>query len=175
MRAGRMWWPLVLVGSLLLLAWGGPAIWWVMTECRSTCVPGPGTPTLRLTSGATLPIVESSQGDTVYVDYLTRFMLDKPRFCDETRETFRALEATGSFAKARKVLMSPSDPRIRFFGITWRGPVFTCCVSTAVIIRRSEEPGWRVSSGPCKGDVAAQQVDAADEAREEDGHVGSLR
>jgi len=158
-------WPLVVVGSVLLLAWAGPAVWWVATECRATCLPGSGTAQLRLSSGTTLPIVESTQGDTVYVDYLTRFMHDEARFCDEAREVLRALKANGRLAKARKVLMSPSDPRTRLLGTTWHGPVLTCCVSTGVIFRRSGELEWRVSSGPCKGAVAAQQGHEADETR----------
>ena len=157
MRVGRVIWPLLAVGFVLLFAWAGPAAWWVTTECRSTCVSGPGTTQLRLSSGTTLPIIESSQGDTVYVDYLTRFMHDELRFCDEAREVFRALEANGRLAEARKVLMSPSDPRTRLLGITWRGPVLSCCASTGVIFRRLEEPEWSVSSGPCKDDGAAQQ------------------
>jgi hypothetical protein len=104
-----------------------------------------------LSSGATLPLLtKSAQNGTVYVDYVTQVLQDDLRLCPEVREVFRALEANGGLEEARKVLISPNDPHTRMLGITWQGPVFTCCVSTGVIFRRSEEAGWKVSSGPCR-------------------------
>jgi hypothetical protein len=148
---GRILWSLGGVGFVLLLAWAGPAVWWVATECQANCTPSPGSGQLRLSSGATLPLLwKGAQDGAVSVDYVTQVLQDETRLCSEVREVFRALRANGGLAEARKVLVSPNDPHTRMLGITWHGPVFTCCVSTGVIFRRSEDGDWKVSSGPCR-------------------------
>jgi hypothetical protein len=148
----RIAWGLVCVGGLLLVAWAGPAVWWAATECRATCTGSPEAGQLRLSSGAALPLVgKATEHGTVFVDYVTEDLQYDPRLCSEVREIVQTLQANGDLASARKVLISPLDPHVRMLGVTWRGPVFSCCMSTGVIFRRAKDERWNVSSGPCKG------------------------
>jgi hypothetical protein len=152
----RIVWTLVCLGALLLVAWAGPAVWWAATECRATCAPNPGAGQLRLSSGATLPLLDkATENGTLFVDYVTQVLRDDRRLCPELREVVQTLQANGELASTRKALISPHDPHTRMLGITWHGPVFSCCVSTGVIFRRAEDGRWNVSAGPCKGQIEA--------------------
>jgi hypothetical protein len=105
-----------------------------------------------LSSGATLPLLnKATENGTVFVDYVTQVLPDDRRLCPEVREIVQSLQANGELAGARKVLISPQDSHTRMLGITWHGPVFSCCLSTGVIFRRAEDAHWNVSAGPCKG------------------------
>jgi hypothetical protein len=136
--------------AVLLLAWAGPATWWVATECGAFCIPDDASGPLRLRGGASVPLVRKSMHDgTVYVDYLTQFMQDRPRLCKEARDVIDVLQANGDLAEALGVMLSPTDRRRRMLGVTWRGPVFACCISTGIIFKKEQDADWRTSSGGC--------------------------
>jgi hypothetical protein len=142
----------VSVIAVLLVVWAGPAMWWVATECRAFCTPDDASGPLRLRGGGSVPLVGKSRARRpVDVDYLTQFMQDRPRLCEEAREVFEVLRANGDLAEAHEVMLSPTDGRKRMLGLTWRGPVFACCISTGVIFEKDEDADWRTSSGVCGG------------------------
>jgi hypothetical protein len=137
--------------GIVLLAWVGPAVWWVSQECRAACTVRAGAERLTLPSGLTLQILsKTADGDTANIDYVSENLADEPRLCGEVRELFQRLSAKREFSGMQRVYIMPTDPGARLLGLTWRGPVFSCCRSTGVVFRKAEG-AWTVPTGLCKG------------------------
>ncbi len=138
-------------GGIFLLAWAGPAVWWVLRECRAACAVQGGAGRLTLPSGPTLQLLSKTvDGDTIHIDYVTESLLDEPQLCAEVRELFGSLATKGEFTGMRKVYVMPTGPHAQLLGTTWRGPVFSCCRSTGVVFRKADLGVWRVPAGLCK-------------------------
>jgi hypothetical protein len=105
-----------------------------------------------LPSGRTLELLsKTTDGETSDVDYVTHNLHDEPRLCAEVRELFESLATKREFTGMQKVYIMPTDPGARLLGVTWRGPVFSCCSSTGVVFRKAELGVWTVPTGLCKG------------------------
>lgn len=150
----RLLWVTGVLALLLLVGWVGRgwwrSIWWGAMECSAACEPDPGSPVLRLGSGAVLPVLSNVMEDgRRAVDYLTQGDIrDRPRLCRELREAVDALDAAGQLAEAHTLLLSPTDPQARLEGVTWSGPVFACCVSLGIVFHESHGT-WHSSNSDC--------------------------
>ena len=152
MRPPRRWarWALLSVIVLVFLFWAVPPTWWVLAECQSTCRPGEGSGVLHLRNGASVSILsQTTEANTLYVDYATRLFGKPELLCAEMREVIHALQANGALVQASELMLSPTDPSRRFRGVTWQGPVFSCCGSTGAVIKKSEGDRWILSSAGC--------------------------
>ena len=87
------------------------------------------------------------------VDYVTRQFGDRKLLCGEMRGIIQALQAEGALAQVSELMLSPTDPRRRFEGISWQGPVFSCCVSIGAIVKKSEGDRWILSSVGCASEA----------------------
>ena len=135
---------------LLVVLWAGPSIWWVLAECQSICRPSETSGALDLRGGNRVSILSRTmEQGTVHVDYVTHQFGNRRLLCAEMRDIIEALRAEGDLAHASRIMLSPTDPRRRFQGLTWQGPVFSCCVSIGVIIKKSEGDRWILSSAGC--------------------------
>ena len=106
---------------------------------------------VELSGGERVQIPRRSvENGTAYVDYVTEHLRDEPRRCAELHRLLEVLEADGSLKNATELMLAPTDPRRRLLGVTWRGPVFSCCVSTGVIFRMSAEGRWLASNSGCR-------------------------
>jgi len=150
LRKRTVWASVLLSVGALFSIWAGPAVWWILAECRAGCDALGKTEFVQLSGGERLQILKRSvEKGTVYVDYVTDHLSDEPRRCAEFHRLLEVLEADGSLKNATELMLAPTDPRRRLLGVTWRGPVFSCCVSTGVIFRRSAEGRWLASNSGC--------------------------
>lgn len=107
---------------------------------------------MRLTNGTTVPLLRRDLGEgSLYLSYVTAMdMRDHQRVCAEAQAVFRRLAASGDVAAVNEVMLSPTDPRARIHKWTWKGPMYSCCVSIGLAFKKEpsgEWPLWPVGCG----------------------------
>jgi len=145
----------LLATALLLIGWigfsWGRSVWWGFLECPDICAPDQEASLLALRTGAALPILRrQARGDRLWVEYLTQEdTRDRSRLCEEVRGAVEVLQTQGDLVEAKELVIEPTDPHTRLLAITWAGPVFSCCASTAIFARQTADGKWQLSSGGC--------------------------
>lgn len=141
-----------LVLAVLVAIWASWGMW-EARRCSASCTPTPDGPRVRLASGGTVPLLYRDLSDqTLYLKYATTIdMREHGRVCEEAQAVFQGLAASGELGSVREVMLSPTDPRVRIGGWTWRGPIFSCCVSPGFAFSKSATGGWPAKPIGCSG------------------------
>jgi hypothetical protein len=158
-RIRVLWWAGGLAAAAVFGLWA-PWAWWRAMECQAICSRDRAIGALRLETGATLPLLRKDfDGGTLWVEYVTQAgMRPRTALCSEARSALQALQAGHELGGAARVMLEPTDPRLRVLGWEWTGPVIACCVSTGISFKPSADGAWSSAAGGCtEYQGAAQQ------------------
>jgi hypothetical protein len=147
----RVWFPLVTVVAIALLA----GAWWLhrfRSGCDLSCGPSHVERTLDLPGRDSVPVLSTGRyADAVFVSYITKHNpAERVQVCAELEGVLRALVSRGEFASVREAFISPTFPRMRVLGWTWRGPALSCCASVGYHAAIDAEGRWTIDNSGCE-------------------------
>ena len=138
---------------IVLLAIGIVAGGWSIYHYREfracgerSCSPAADQPRIRIESGRELPVLSTTmnEGRDLVINYLTSHdREDLASLCAEATEVWQEVRKKLDTRRMERAVLSPTSPESEFLGMKYLVvPLYTCCVSTALQVKKDPSGGW---------------------------------